>query len=510
MPLSPSQHKLLSQLSRWSYGLILVAVLAVSFHVHRRAGLTLPNPWNDEPRDLWAAKTWAETGRFMAPELNPDRPVVLYGGGYAATVGLFMRAFGYTLETARWLSWLGLAGAWIATARLLRRLPGSPLLLGLAGLFFLGPAHVVAGNMARPEALVLLIVTLGYGFLLKDQPLKAIFLCGLGVIVHPNALYFLLGTLIYVATMPSLWRRLWPPTRGDWIAIVACSISVLLSAAMIWSIWEWFYQDFFVVALTVNLKYDPLAKLADFRWWLALMGGLFLAARLLRQRSAIWMLYGLAALLISLMGGEMWYDVYKMTGFMALLTGGPVVLFQIGERLGQRWKGRPLGTACIGAGLLGAALGLLAMGHLSYRHGFIAGPRHYPQKLSWGWGMTMADPGVPYVTAEDKRIVAELALKIAGDHPAPLIEFPVTGDSFLFTEALPKPAIAFRRIDTEIPSQVEVYHLSRYIPAWVQKVILRDMAARNISESTPDYERDGTERWYVRAAARPKPRTSEP
>ena len=161
-------------------------------------------------------------------------------------------------------------------------------------------------------------------------------------------------------------------------------------------------------------------------------------------------------------------------------------------------------------GLQRSMLGLLAMGHLSYRHGFVVGPRHYPQKLSWGWGMTMADPEVPYVTEEDKRIVAELALQAAGDHPAPLIEFPYTGDSFLFTEAISKPAIAFRRIDTDVPSQVEVYHLSRYIPAWVQTVILRGMAARNISESTPDYERDGTERWYVRATARPEPRMSEP
>ena len=56
-------------------------------------------------------------------------------------------------------------------------------------------------------------------------------------------------------------------------------------------------------------------------------------------------LYGLAALMVALMGGEMWYDVYKMTGFLALLTGGPVVLFQIGERLGRRWPGRGGGWA---------------------------------------------------------------------------------------------------------------------------------------------------------------------
>jgi hypothetical protein len=480
------------------YGMLVVAVLLVSFHVHRQAGLTLPNPWNDEAWNLWPAKALVETGSFLTPELNPERPTMLYGGGYAAAVGLYMRLFGFSLETARGFSWVALAGAWLFTAGMIRRLPWRLPLLAVAGLFFLGPAHVVAGNMARPDALALLLVTLGYWWLAKEQPVKAVFVCGLGVIIHPVALYFLLGALGYVGTSPALWRTCWPLKRSDWAVVAICTIPVLLSAWMIGSIWEWFYHDFFVVGLSHNLTYDPLAKLSGFRWWLLWMGAMVVAGRRWSPPAAAWALYGAVALLASLMGGEMWYDLYKMTGFMVMLTGGTALLVHAGRAAAARWPRRQPFLAAAAAAV--AVAYLAGLGHLTYRHGFITGPRNYPQKLSWGWGMTMPDPEVPYITEADKQSVAALAMAVAGDHPAPLVEFPATGDSFLFVSALPPPARPLLRIRTEVDSQVVVFHLSRYIPDWVQKSIRRQMDERGIDPGDPDLVRDGTEKWYVRRA----------
>ncbi len=490
-----------ARLAGWLYVAIWAGILLVSLHVHLRAGLTLPNPWNDEAWNLWQAKAVAETGTFDVPELNPDQPSMLYGGGYAVAAGLFMRLFGLSLETARHFSWLCLAGAWSLTALILRKLPARHLGLALGGLYFLAPVHVVAGNVARPEALVLLIATLGYGRLLAGAPLQAVFLCGLGVIVHPNALYFLLGVVACVALSPAWWRRLWRPTRVDGVVMALCLVPVAWSAWTILGIWEhWF--GFFRIQLEHNATYQPLDKLVEFRWWLAALAGGALAARTLAMPAAFaWLTYGLVALLAALMGGEMWYDVYKLTGFMALLTGGPVVLWQLGHRLAARWPARPAGRICAVAGWGAAALSLLALGNMNYRHGFIVGPRNYPQKLSWGWGMVMADPGVPYVTADDKRIVAELAMKAAGDHPAPVVEFPGTGDSFLFVQALPRPAMPRLRIQTEARSQAVVFHLSRYVPPWKADDLRRHLPQWGIDEARPDYERDGTEKWYVRPVA---------
>ena len=436
-----------------------------------------------------------ETGSFHVPELNPDQPSMLYGGGYAAAVGLFMRAFGYSLETARHFSWLCLAGAWSLTALVLARWPWRPLWLALSGLYFLAPVHVVAANVARPEALVLLVATLGYWRLLNGAPLQAIFLCGLGVIVHPNALYFLLGVLGYVALLPDLWRRLWRPTRADGVVMALCVVPVLLSGWMILRIWEhWF--GFFRLQLEYNVTYGPVEKLVVFRWWLAGAAGGALAARALRLPAAIWLVYGTMALLAALMGGEMWYEVYKLTGLMTLLAGWPIVLWQTGRWLGARWPGRPLGRAGAAIGGVAAAACLLALMDMNFRHGFLVGPRNYPQKLSWG--VVMADPGVPYVTADDKRIVADLALRAAGDHPAPVVEFPATGDSFLFIDALPPPAMPRFAVLTEARSQVIVFHLSRYLPPMLTQRVRGQLARWNIDEAQPDYERDGTEKWYVR------------
>ena len=123
-----------ARLSGWCHAAIWAGVLLASFYVHLRAGLTFPNPWNDEAWNLWQAKALVQTGTFNVPELNPDQPSMLYGGGYAAAVGLFMRAFGYSLETARHFSWLCLAGVWGLTALILRGFPARHLWLALGGL----------------------------------------------------------------------------------------------------------------------------------------------------------------------------------------------------------------------------------------------------------------------------------------------------------------------------------------------------------------------------------------
>ena len=487
-----------ARLSSWCHAAIWAGVLLVSLYVHLRAGLTFPNPWNDEAWNLWQAKALVQTGTFNAPELNPDHPSMLYGGGYAAAVGGFMRMFGFTLETARHFSWLCLAGVWSLTALVLAGWPWRSLWLALSGLFFLAPVHVVTANVARPGALVLLIVTLGYWRLSKGAPLQAIFLCGLGVIVHPNALYFLLGALAYVGLAPELWPRVRRPTRTDGVVMALCAVPVLLSGWMILRIWE-HWVGFFRIQLEHNATYGPAVKLAGFRWWLVGAAGGALAARGLRLPAAIWLVYGLAALLAALLGGEMWYEVYKLTGLMTLLAGGPVVLWQLGRRLGARWPSRPLGRACAGTGWILAAVCLLALLEMNLRHGFLVGPRNYPRKLSWG--VVMADPGVPYVTPNDKRIVAELAVKAAGDHPAPIVEFPGTGDSFLFIEALPRPARPRLAILTATRGQVAVFHLSRYLPPMLAQRVRAELARWSIDEAQPDYERDGTEKWYVRPVA---------
>jgi len=467
-PFRAKWHHMMPRVMNWLYRSVVLVVLLLSFHVHQRAGLTLPPPWNDEAYNLWQAKAVVETGAFLAPEQNPERPSMSYGGGTALAFGIVMQTFGFSLETVRWFCWLCVAVAWLFSAAMIRRLPWSHLLLAVAGLFFLAPVHVVTGNTARPDAMILLVATLGCWLLMKEQPVKAVFLCGMGVIIHPNALYFLFGVMFYTAITPALWRRVWPLSRGDWATVVCCCLPVAWSVVTIWNNWHWFHYDFFVIALPHNLTYNPLSKLIQFRWWLALLGGLFLAARLMQQPTAIWMLLGFVALLVALMGGEMWYDIYKMTGFMVMLTGGPAVLVHIGTRLKQRRMGHPAGFAGSGAGRSIALLYLLAMGALCYRHGFIVGPRHYPQKLSWGWGMVMPDPHVPYITEADKRAVVALAMRAAGGHPAPIIEFPSTGDSLLFMDSLPNNALPFIRRRTGVESQVVVYHLSRYMPPWVQ------------------------------------------
>ena len=139
-----------------------LVVLLLFGWVHIQAGITLPNPWSDEAWTGWQGHAFAETGTFLAPELNPDRPTFAYGGGYAAGLGTFFKLFGTSMENGRWYSWLCMTVVWITTLAMLRRLQGGLMVVPIVAWFFLSTTHVVAGNMMRTEAMTLMVVTLGF------------------------------------------------------------------------------------------------------------------------------------------------------------------------------------------------------------------------------------------------------------------------------------------------------------------------------------------------------------
>ena len=50
-----------------------------------------------------------------------------------------------------------------------------------------------------------------------------------------------------------------------------------------------------------------------------------------------------------------------------------------------------------------------------------------------------------------------------------------------------------------------MFHLSRYLPPMLARHVRGLLARRGIDEAQPDYERDGTEKWYVRPVASAEP-----
>ena len=216
-------------------------------------------------------------------------------------------------------------------------------------------------------------------------------------------------------------------------------------------------------------------------------------------RLVVWLLYGLVSFLIQILGSEMWYGIYKVTGFLCLFTGALLFLFQVGSlwssKLSQEQASRKrMVVALCGVAMLGS---FLFCANFMYRHGFLVGPRNYPQKLTWGWGMQMSDGSVPYLSDKDATTLRRLVFGVADGVEAPIVEIPRTGDSLLLAPVLAPEASVLFRLRTNMKSHVTVYHLSRYIPGWVQKVILKDLEAAGVDIDRPDYVRDETEKWYV-------------
>ena len=140
--------------------------------VHARADFSFPPPWIDEAQFLWQAKAVADTGTLLAPQLDPERPILLDAAGLVlgdgrglpgARLRLRARAGALARLSAGGLRAAGGAAARAsapARARCCSRARSSS-----------GRTFVAAGNVARMEALLLLGVLGGFALLRSGRDL---------------------------------------------------------------------------------------------------------------------------------------------------------------------------------------------------------------------------------------------------------------------------------------------------------------------------------------------------
>ena len=148
----------LERARRWLWAALAASTLWLSAQAHRQAGFTLPSPWNDEPWYLWSAISVAEHGTLFSESLNPER-VVPMSPAYQVPLGAFFKLAGFSFALARWTSWFWMALAYVGVLWLVKSRPFPLVSAAAAALFFLGATAVVAGNVCRPEAMVLALAT---------------------------------------------------------------------------------------------------------------------------------------------------------------------------------------------------------------------------------------------------------------------------------------------------------------------------------------------------------------
>ena len=338
------------------FWLAFVVLLLAALVVRLGMAFEFPVPWSDETAFIAQAYALSTDGTFFVDALNAERVVMWMPPGYMLLLAGVFEVFGYSFDTARWVSTLCyLASAALALV-LLRQLvlPGRYLWLALAAtlLAFLSPYTLAAGNIARMEALYTALFLASLLALIKGRPGLGLALVLFSAVVHFNAVYMLLPYAVLV---------LWTILRRQTLTLHATDLLALLLAAVALVGYGLMVADNlagFIEDMKFQFAFKSLGEpMGGGSGWLKLGLALSLAGvQLLHSRrfgaDVALSLYGAAFMALALHGQSMWYDfAFVLADWLLLLS---VLVTLAGTE--RRWL-RLSGL------LLAAGLSLALLGH---------------------------------------------------------------------------------------------------------------------------------------------------
>lgn len=493
--LSPAFNQTLSRLL---YLAILVTSIAISLKVHLLADLRLPPPWPDESAYLWQAINIAQHNTMFAPQLNPQRIIMWTVPGYQIFMGMVFKLAPFSLQAARAVSWVLTLISYLGLLWLFRRHFARTLVLMAASLFYLGAAFTVLGNTARMEPLLLLLAIAGFVSLDAGRPYRALALLLLCPLVHPNGAIFLVAGLAYI-----LGKRLYrsPAPRSDRVLVALGLLAVAAYGVFAILHWQALLSD-------VGSQFSDKAK--NYSMLVTLLKpGVLSSVVLVISVSALHVLLlrkvqplvvlSLALLLPQLVADELFYGVYTN---IAYLTALPLAMDVLAHII-RRWK--PRHQVVLGSALsILLAVALLAVA----RHiNFVESPIGYPHHVTFA-GMRLS-VRQSYLTPEDKAVVLQAVQTQLAGSVGRRVQFYPAADGLLFWPEQGRDFLPYQPIDSDVPPDAVVLHMSWYFPDWWQMpswsplagwwYTAQDLMAEfQISNADIVRQRDQTEIWYVK------------
>lgn len=466
--------------------LIVSLTILLSAYAHKVAGFTMPLPWDDEASFVWPAVSFMEQGTLQSDYINPDRPVMWMPPGYMIITGSIFRVTGYSIGIARSISWVFLMVAYLAAVGLLWNKPIRIVTVCFCSALWLGSTFVSIGNIARMDSLTFALALCGILLIDRKRLYFGLAVLISNLLIHPNGLYFLLIALGYALL---IHRGRWPRIKkSDILALILACAFVLLYGIYALNNIDAFSSD---MAMQFGRKADrsPLSHILSGPnlWYFC---ALTLAALVCAVRRSHMLLYvGLAAacFCVSRIGREMWYEVYAEYSFVMMGIG----ILWFAWHLFNRFR-------------LNAVISFLIIVMMSfpilvfhYRNGFIPGPRNWPTKLSWGWGMK-TETEIPYFTHSDyetvKNIIENMLSNV--EHSPAKISFYPRGEGLFFYNAWNEKAHVFAPHFSSRRADVHVVRESRYTPPWQQERS-RSYVSEVPAGVQPVIVRDDTERWFI-------------
>jgi hypothetical protein len=400
-------------------GVLVIAILVTA--VHMAAGLTLPAPWGDEAYFLWQARGFERWNDFIAPEIDPERPLLLLPYGYPLLMGIVFKIFGFSLETARAVSLVATLAGFGLLATAMRARKTAVISLILIGAFLLNGHFIAMANNARMEAVMFAIICGALLLVQNKQYWVALGLLGGSAVIHPNAMLMGAPVFFYAIFAGKLWKN-WPAKWG--MIVIGLGIAAWAAQALyIFTHWAAFEHD---LAYRLSETTSANKGASQFGGWHAVG----LTAIFAIWALAVWRkvpvahltAFAVGAWLMSRVREEQWYDVFNDFAYLlAALALIEIVVKQV--RL--RYPDKSLMS-------LGASLALVAVAGLFFlKTGRIEGPKGYLQEMNVD-GMVIADE-VPYFTPED-RAVLEAYMNGIQEDGLTTVELYPWGDTLLFPE----------------------------------------------------------------------------
>jgi hypothetical protein len=491
---------------RLFYLVLVVGFIATSIWLNSRAAFGFPIPWPDESIFIYPAISFSETASLFAPELHPERDLLWMPPTYALVMATLFKTIGFSLGIARASSLAFILVAFFVLLAMMRRYDGgSYVMLLITALIFLSPPFVAAGNVARMDALLLLVICVAFLFLQQGDVWKALSLLAFSPLIHPNGFYFALSGAGY--TVVQTWnqviisraavelRHIEPTedklkfqfTKFDFILI-----SLVLTAWLGYGIYVALHWDSFLNDMAFQFQRkgdrDILASLSLRRTALLLVV-LALAAYAAYQKMNIQFLVWLAipAWIIKKIGLEMWYGIYDLIFYIIVSA----LVFAIAKDIADRyltteiWRDLTLTITVI----------LLCLWHFGSDRIISPFDASY-QEVKIGRWYAVDDP--PYWTDEDRAAVQNFLQESLKSKKPLAVQFHPEADAMLFNQLRPEGITFSQQYFSERKPDVYVIHLSKYMPDFWAKTnaaifseIGLDTAIRAAS-----YMRNGTEKWY--------------
>ncbi len=476
---------------RSSIRLLLFGFFILAFvFVHYKAAFSFPVPWSDEAHFLWQSIAVQRTNSLFAPQIEKGRELLMMPPGYMLVLGAIQKLFGFSFSFARALSMLFLILAFAALVAIAQEYEYRTLSLLLIGMFFLSKHFIAAGNVARMEALLILVIAAAYWLMQKNRFYPALGLLAVSPLIHPNGFYFFLAGLGYFFWTNRSRLKDAAPAKIDWLFILLPLILWALYLFHVRSQWQFFLADMAYQFArkggrdipALFLTYQNLAIIV------VLAAAMIYSARK-RMRAAFLLVLAIPAWLAAVIGHEMWYQIY---GSIFLMAVGALFLNIVHKLLEERHllRSRFMKPA---AGTL--ALVLITL--LFIRAGMIENPIGYPWNIRWA-GMKISK-NLSYFNNADAVAIKQWLKSKAHKDRLTAVNFYPAADSLFFSDLenegfrLSADIIKIARAD------IYIIHFSRELPEWTLREIKSRFKMAAIDPSSAKniiLRRDNTEVWY--------------